>query len=628
MSVSFASCQNPIGAASTLFLTGLTSLVQLACDIGDPNIYPNDAQPNAEYDFIVIGGGSAGSVVANRLSAVEDWKVLLLETGGLPPYTSEIPSLYATLQNTEIDWQYRTDGEGDYCLGMVDHKCSWPRGKVLGGSSVLNEMVYLRGHPKDYSKWVKNGNEGWGYEDLVPFFEKSEGRAEEYGDVGYLNLEPFDGGLSTGELPLLKPLKRAAEELGYRATLDSSILSNPGYFNTYGTVSNGTRHNAAKAYLVPVKSRGNLDVADNIEVKKILFDSKKRATAVEIDNAGTLLFVKAKKEIILSAGTIGSPRLLMHSGIGPKDNLKSLGIPIVADLPVGDNLQDHLIFPGVVVSIDRDVCRPFDPRKTLMRNVADYLLLRKGPLSGIGYEQFVGFIPRNHSDPFSRPDIQIFFAFFDKGDTSSMSTIVQALGYNEEIASNFTNLVTESDTLFAVPVILHPKSRGQVRLTSTNFMVPPKITPNYFDKPADEDAMLRGIEEAVKILTASSLKHAHRIEPRALVKECLRKRKKAGKPSSSGDIDDSPLMTESYWRCAMRILATTDTHASGTCKMGPKKHDSVVDSNLRVHSVKRLRVIDSSVMPFIHSGKTNGPVYAIAEKGASMIIEHWQNRSN
>ncbi|XP_071448681.1 glucose dehydrogenase [FAD, quinone]-like [Hetaerina americana] len=618
-----SSCSNPTGVAATLFLTGISALSQLMCGIGDRGIYPEDAEPQPAYDFIVVGAGSAGCVVANRLSAVEDWKVLLLEAGGDPSYTSEIPSLYATLQNTELDWQYRTDGEGDYCLGMVDHKCSWPRGKVLGGSSVLNTMVYLRGHPKDYLRWVENGNEGWGYEDLVPFFEKAEGRAEEYGDVGHLNLEPFDGGTSTGELPLLKPLKRATRELGNRATLDSSIFSNPGYFNTYATVSNGTRHNAAKAYLAPIKSRGNLDVVKNAFVKKIILDNQKRAIGVEYEKNGQTLTASAQKEVIVSAGSIGSPHLLMLSGIGPEEHLRELGIPIIAALPVGDNLQDHLLFTGVVASVNRNVSSEQDPSLGLIRSVTEFLLDRNGPLSGIGYTQFTGFINSDYSKDTAYPENQIQFSLFDYGDVDSMTVSISVFGYNQAIGADLLSLVSESSTLFVVPSVIHPKSRGRVRLVSTNPYQHPKITPNYFDDPTDEDAMLRGIEEAMRILRASNIRQEFRIEPRALAKDCLRRGKKAGIPSSSGDIDDSPLMTESYWRCAMRKLASSDYHPVGTCKMGPDKKDSVVDPRLKVHSVKGLRVIDASIMPKITSGNINGAVVAIAEKGASMIIKDW-----
>ncbi|XP_046386909.1 glucose dehydrogenase [FAD, quinone]-like isoform X2 [Ischnura elegans] len=617
------SCTNPSGAAASLFMSGISVLSVLTCDIGDPSIYPSDSVPDKEYDFIVVGAGSAGSVVANRLSKVSNWKVLLLEAGGDPPYTSEVPALSTTLLNTEVDWMYKTDGEGDFCLGMVDKKCSWPRGKVLGGTSVLNTMVYLRGHPYDYYRWVQMGNENWSYEDLLPFFEKIEGSGTD-GDVGYLNLEPFNG--DTIQLPQLKPLKEATNEMGKQATLEPNILVYPGYFNTYGALVNGTRNSNAKAFLAPIKSRTNLHVVKNALATKILFDGDKRAIGVIYEKENSTITVMAKKEIILCAGAIGSPQLLMLSGVGPREHLRQLGIQVIADLPVGKNLQDHLLFPGVVASINRGINNPADPAKQLARDVVNYLLDRNGAYARIGLLQYTGFVDSRHSKDTTYPENQVQFVLFNQGDNDTLGVSISVFGFNDEVASQYYSLLGEADMLIIAPSILHPKSRGRVLLTSTNPHDHPKINPNYFDDPDDVEALLGGILESLRILKTYSLKRNARVEPRVLLKECLERGKRAGRTDKDGNIDDIPVMTESYWRCAMKKLSSTDYHPVGTCRMGPSPSNSVVDPKLRVHSVKGLRVIDASIMPTITSGNINGPVTVIAEKGASMIIKAHRRR--
>ncbi|XP_071448691.1 glucose dehydrogenase [FAD, quinone]-like [Hetaerina americana] len=609
----------PSGAAATLFLSAISSLTNMQCEIGNTDIYPKSSDLEKHYNFIVIGAGTAGCVVANRLSKDPKNKVLLLESGGDPPYTSEVPAFTDSLHNTEADWSYESDGKGHYCLGMVGHKCRWSEGKALGGSTVLNSMVYLRGNPKDYMRWAKEGNEGWDYDHMVKYFEKSEGKVTD-GDEGHLTLEPFDG----GDLPLLYPLASAAGELGNRVSYDNELLADLGFFFPLGTLRNGTRYSAAKSYLAPVKYRKNLHIVKNADVLRILFNHKKRAVGVELLKGGSKFIVSAEQEIIISAGAFASAKLLMLSGVGPREHLAKFGIKSVADLPVGENMHGHVRMPGIVASINRGVVVSENSQKEMIEKVVNYLVSKTGQLSGIGYGKFTGFInssKHGHKHPIN----QVKFAYYTKGDTETLYTALSALNYDKEIINSYTSLLKEADILVVDIVLQQSRSRGRMLLASSDPLDKPLIVPNLFEDIADEQALLEGIAEGMKLTRTCALKSAARVEPRVLLKRCLRKGWRPGKSSPSGNIDDSPLMSLDYWRCAVRKIAAPEFLPVGTCKMGPSHKHSVVDSRLRVHLVKGLRVIDAAIMPTITTGETVGAVVALAEKGATMIKEDWRH---
>ena len=302
-----------------------------------------------KYILIVlckVGSGSAGAVVANRLSENSKWNVLLLEAGGSEPLISDIPALAASFQLTKIDWAYQTEEQEASCYGLINRRSRWPRGKVLGGSSVLNYMLYVRGNARDYDMWAEAGATGWSWKDVFPYFLKSEdNRDPNIASNGYHNT----GGYLTVESPSYQTMIshafiEAGKYLGYpNADINGPIQA--GFTIPQGTTREGVRCSTSKAFLNSVNHRSNLHVVTFAYVTKVLFNEKKRAVGVQFDRFGLTHVVYTRKEIILSAGSINSPQILMLSGIGPADHLKNLGIPVIADLPVGQNLQDH-IYPG------------------------------------------------------------------------------------------------------------------------------------------------------------------------------------------------------------------------------------------------------------------------------------------
>ncbi|XP_046386895.1 glucose dehydrogenase [FAD, quinone]-like [Ischnura elegans] len=611
-------CVTPSGAAATLFMAAVTSLSQLQCKIGDSSIYPPDtANPNPEYDFVVIGVGSTGCVVANRLSSVKGWSVLAIEAGGNPPFTSAVPALSNSLQNTDADWGFLSDGEGKYCLGMVNHKCRWAQGKTIGGSSALNRMIYFRGNKADYDKWVKEGNKGWGYKDLETAFEIAEGITAEAGETGHLELEPIGG-----YEPLLYSLFDAAREIGNQVDYQADKSARLGYYQVMAMISGGQRSSVAKGFLAPIKSRTNLHITKNTSVLRILFDSNKRAIGVECERNGRVFQIRVRKEIIISSGAFAAAQLLMNSGIGPKEHLTQLGIKVVANLPVGNNMQGHIQLPAVVASINRGVSEPQDSTKSSIRSVVDYLVDQIGPLSQIGYGKMVGFIDSTHANK-SLPDIQMTFSYFNKGDTATLLTTLSTFGYGNEVITAYTNLLEEADLLVITPSIQHPESLGCVRLASKNPKDRPKITPNFFSNSNDENTLFGGIIEGLRLLKTCSLRISTRVEPRVLLPQCLPRGVRPGRISATGNIDDTPIMNKSYWSCVARMMAAPDYLPVGTCKMGPNSATSVVDPYLRVHSVDGLRVIDPAAMPHITTGDTTGSAVGFAINACQILKRAW-----
>lgn len=308
----------------------------------DPESRPIDQKVVLpEYDFIIIGGGSAGAVLANRLTENPKVSVLLLEAGPDENEVTDVPSLAAYLQLSSLDWSYKTEPSNSACLGMVNNRCNWPRGKVLGGSSVLNYMIYVRGNKNDYDNWAQMGNTGWDYKSVLPYFKKSEDNRNPYlartpyhSSGGYLTVQE-----SSWHTPLAAAFVEAGTEIGYE-NRDINGEKQTGYMIAQGTIRRGSRCSTAKAFLRPIRLRPNFHLALNAFVTKIEIDPKtKRAWGVEFVRHNRKQIIRARREVILSAGAINSPQILMLSGVGPRDHLEAMGIPVLKDLPVGNNLM-------------------------------------------------------------------------------------------------------------------------------------------------------------------------------------------------------------------------------------------------------------------------------------------------
>uniref|UniRef100_A0A453Z3N0 Glucose-methanol-choline oxidoreductase N-terminal domain-containing protein n=1 Tax=Anopheles quadriannulatus TaxID=34691 RepID=A0A453Z3N0_ANOQN len=564
------------------------------------------------YDFVVIGGGSAGAAAAARLSEVCDWNVLLLEAGTDESFLSDLPYLYPALQKGPLDWQFETEPNERFCQGMRGNRCSWPRGKVLGGSSVLNAMMYVRGHPEDYDEWARFGNRGWSWEDVLPYFVKMENVRDPniagrpyHGTTGPMTVE-----LIRNRSALQPMFLQAAQELGMKLADEVNGPDQLVFAPLHGSIRDGLRCSTAKAYLRPIGNRKNLHISMNSMVERILIDPKdRRAYGVVFRKGNRRQFVLVTKEIVLSAGALNSPHLLMLSGVGPRDQLQRHGIRVIHELPgVGQNLQDHVAAGGGVFLIQNpNGSAPLSIRLVEVNEVSvarDFLFRNQGRLLSMPSCEVMGFINTKYNKPGSRRgDVQIFMSA--QSDISDGGTEGQAgagLTY-EYYARNFESWVYH-DSFLIMPLLMHPESRGWLELPSANPMDKIKIYPNYFAVERDLDILVEGLKFGVRVAETSVMRkiNATFIYDAEHGDTC------------NGQVGDA------FFKCLIQHYSQTIYHPSGTAKMGPATDPmAVVDDQLRVHGIRGLRVVDASIMPKITTGNTNAPTIMIAERAADLI---------
>ncbi|MFT6904421.1 MAG: choline dehydrogenase [Oleiphilaceae bacterium] len=528
------------------------------------------------FDYIIIGAGSAGSVLANRLSENREHSVLLLEAG--PKDSShliKIPGAFAYFMfSKKYNWRYETESIADIRHGQP---LFCPRGKTLGGSSAINAMVYVRGHPSDYDHWESMGNTGWGFNQMLPYFKKSEtnerGADNYHGDQG-----PIYVSNTQNTYPLNECFLEASQQSGFPLNNDfnGADLEGAGYFQF--TIKNGERCGVSSAYLEPAKTRENLFIECQAFVNKIIVEDK-TAKAVEFDQNNETHLVKANKEIILCGGSFNSPQTLMLSGIGPKGELEELGIDVVHHLPgVGKNLQEHV---DACVLVESKLKDGFSTSPSgLLKMLPDtlkYFTSKKGNLAN-SITQAGAFL--KSSPEVEVPDIQMHFVPLLFDDCGRDLSLLSKHGYSLHVC------------------VLRPKSRGKVSLKSLDPREPVKIDFNFFSDSEDAKVLVNGIRVARKIL-ASPAFDAHR--------------GKEMHPGAEVESDEDILQ-----KCKDKLGLVY--HPTGTCKMGQDAM-AVVDHELKVHGVNKLRVVDCSVMPTLVSGNTNGPIIAMAEKAADMILK-------
>ncbi|XP_065223331.1 glucose dehydrogenase [FAD, quinone]-like [Planococcus citri] len=598
-----------VGASQLIFSQLLTTLVHSYYDIY--TVYPTDRsadiQTNDEFDFIVVGAGSAGSALANRLSEKSSWKVLLIEAGPDPPVESDIPALFYTVLGSKYDWKYKVDKCPKSCRSMIDNQCLWPRGKLLGGCSSINGLLYVRGNAKDYDNWERLGNPGWNYGNVVKYFKKLEiaksesMEKEAHGYEGYVHVEDFPEGDLLGNKFSRELLVKLYNELGLPFVKDMSARQKSGITTIPGTVKNGVRWNTAKAYLAPIKDRKNLSVMKETMVTKILIDRNKKAYGVEVFQNNVYKKIIARKEVILAAGALNSPQLLMLSGIGPRDHLRFFNIPLVSDLKVGFNLQDHIFLLNLLARVTDK------PSKEVSSLDLMYsYLTEKTELGSVSILNTMAFVDtENKTDDY--PDIQIHhFSYPPKNDF--LRGFLQTANLPIELIEKYEKENQKHTLIQFLPTLLRPQSTGRIMLNSNKPFDPPKIVTGYLTRFHDIKTFIRGIKFIRKLADTKAFKSCCEFIEIQPLRECRHFIKS----------------TDPYYECLIRNFAQTVYHPVGTCKMGPKMdRDAVVDARLRVYGVKGLRVADASIMPKIVNGNTHIPVVMIGEKAADLIKEDW-----
>ncbi|KAI4454885.1 glucose-methanol-choline gmc oxidoreductase [Holotrichia oblita] len=603
------SLAGPLGAA---FLLLITKLYFEKSALGKPDDYPPDCSShllrirNPLFDIIIVGGGPAGVVLANRLSEVSQWTVLLLEAGDLPSPTSDVPAFYMSLKGSNVDWSYYTEQEKFACQGMKDKRCKLSRGKVLGGSSSINNMHYMHSLPIDFLEWPGEARHGWRLDNIEKNYRKHEN------NLGFVNETVFG---NSGELSLnfineendIKNLiYEGAEIMGYSKINPGGTI---GYQNVLGVIDGGVRQNYAKAFLGPIKDRDNLFLAKRALVTKIITQIPKdrRIQGVNVYIGGKQITIKAKKEVILTAGAINTAQLLLMSGFGPKDQLKRSDVPVVVDLPVGQNLQDK-ISTLLFVGIDNGTAKLDDV--STVDNAYSFIMHRTGGFTQTNVNDIVGFINTEDKDS-DIPNILIYHYFFERNDPT-LESFIDSFGFQDKIKGSIMRQNNHERLIAFAPTVIKPKSRGQIVLESDNPFRKPFIYGNYLSEREDHQTLLSAAKYILAMIETEPFKKrdAHFLE--------------VDMPTCR----NFKYCNEPYLACAVTAMSFPMSQMVGTAQMGDltsKCDIRVTDEFMLLDGIRHLRIVDASVIPEQITGNVEAAVAMMAENAADQIKKFWLN---
>lgn len=540
-------------------------------------------------------------MLANRLSADPSNMVLLIEAGGMEDAFSQVPLFAPLLIGGAFDWKYLPEPQKNACLSMEDQTCPWARGKALGGSSAINFMFYVRGNRRDYDNWRDHyGAHGWSYEDVLPHFMKIEESQVPEHDELYRGTE--------GEIPVMyasththlsEAFLEACKENGY-PIIDYNGRSQAGCSRLQANIRHGERCSATKCFITPILKRRNLHISLRSRATKVLLDGN-RAVGVRFVKNGLWFKVKAWREVVVSAGAVGSPQLLMHSGIGPRADLESLEIPVVADLPVGSNLQDHMHIEGIAGTLHS----PNGINLFRLSTVTDYMFGRSGPFSIPASVEALAFVSTLFvNETLEFPDVEIALQSLPTS-ALPLECYLSSMALRKDVYDQYYLPKRGHHGFALAPVMNRPKSRGYIKLKTKNPLDDPIIEPNYLTHPEDLKAAVEGAKIALRLMRSRAMRDAGAKPWDIPLASC---------------ISEGIMWSEPYLACLVRHMAHTTWHACCTCPMGTD-HRAVVDPRLRVLGLKNLRVVDASIMPTIVTGNLNAPTMMIADKAAAMILK-------